>query len=80
MKARAEKMDVEGPPGTSKTISQGVRYFVTATLTRPVHLLSTELTVIFLSLYAAFDVGLLYMLAVASPATFSGLYGSDVDD
>ncbi|KAJ5988353.1 hypothetical protein N7481_003563 [Penicillium waksmanii] len=52
-----------------------LRRFVTSTIARPIHMLTTEPLVGFICLYTGFQFALLYTFVVASPWVFKTVYG-----
>lgn len=52
-----------------------LKIFVTATLTRPIHMSLTEPIVAFLSIYVAFAFAVLFAFFAAFPIVFQGQYG-----
>lgn len=61
--------------GPSQTPIQTARYFVTVTLTRPIHMLFIEPIVGLLSLYVAFTFAVVYGFYSAIPRIFAQVYG-----
>ena len=57
-----------------RSFGQGFRYFMTKTVIRPVHMLTTEPIVGFVCLYASFQFALLYTFVVASQYVFMTVY------
>jgi hypothetical protein len=62
-------------PSPFPTTSARLRFMVTVTLIRPVHMLLTEPIVGFLSLYIAFNFGVLFTFFAAFPHVFGSVYG-----
>lgn len=73
LKARAKKRGVKGPQQPLNGYDW-VRQLVIMTLIRPIHMLCTESTVLFLSLYNSFTFSVLFALFAAYPYTFSKVY------
>ncbi|MCJ1463530.1 hypothetical protein MMC07_002138 [Pseudocyphellaria aurata] len=75
---RAHKMTL-APRSITQRLSrpsiQTARYFVTVTLTRPIHMLFTEPIVGLLSLYVAFTFAVVYAFYPAIPQIFAQVYG-----
>lgn len=69
------------PPPTSSFPTTGarLRFLVTVTLIRPVHMLLTEPIVGFLSLYVAFNFGVLFTFFAAFPYVFGSVYSFDAE-
>ena len=57
-----------------RSFVDGFRYFMTKTVIRPVHMLTTEPIVGFVCLYTSFQFALLYTFVVASPYVFLTVY------
>lgn len=75
---RARRMALSPPPFThrpSQTSIQTARYFITVTLTRPIHMLFTEPIVGLLSLYVAFTFAVVFAFYAAIPWIFTQAYG-----
>jgi len=78
LQRRANALGVEGPSGSSRTIRQTVKEFITSTIIRPLHMLTTEPLVGYVCLYTGFQFALLYTFVVASPWVFKTVYGFSV--
>ncbi len=72
---RAKKLGIPGPPKPQMTGAQYIKFLLTVTLFRPVHMLITEPIVLFLSLYNSFTFSVLVAFFAAYPFTFEGVYG-----
>jgi len=79
LKNRAKELQIQGPVPENRTSRQELQHFATTTIERPLHMLFTEPAVLSLCLYASFDFGLLYIFVVASPETYSKVYGFDLN-
>ncbi|KAH0548080.1 hypothetical protein GP486_008183, partial [Trichoglossum hirsutum] len=64
-------------PTTAASFFSRARVFLTATLSRPLHMLFTEPIVFFFSLYVAFAFGVLFAFFAAFPLVFERVYGFD---
>ncbi len=71
---RAKALGVEGPGGPQRSIEQTIKAFVTSTIVRPLHMLTTEPLVGYICLYTGFQFALLYTFVVASPWVFATVY------
>ncbi|KAL9063232.1 MAG: hypothetical protein Q9161_009573 [Pseudevernia consocians] len=71
---RAADLDVPGPPEPERTPLQHMRFFITTTISRPLHMLFTEPIVGLLSLYTAFNYGLVTLFVTANPYVFSTIH------
>ncbi|ETN39835.1 uncharacterized protein HMPREF1541_06061 [Cyphellophora europaea CBS 101466] len=78
LQRRARKLGVDGPSGPQLTVAETLKRFITTTILRPLHMLTTEPLVGFLCLYCGFQFALLYTFVVASPWVFERVYGFDV--
>ncbi|KAL4892878.1 major facilitator superfamily domain-containing protein [Aspergillus ambiguus] len=72
-----DKDNTQGIP-RSKVILQTVKEFITSTVIRPLHMLTTEPLVGFICLYTGFQFALLYTFVVASPWVFGTVYGFSI--
>lgn len=72
-RVRHEKDNADGVT-RSRMILQTVKKFVTSTVVRPLHMLTTEPLVGFICLYTGFQFALLYTFVVASPWVFKTVY------
>lgn len=75
LEARAKRLGVPGPPKPKRTASEGIKYFVTKTVFRPMQMLFTEPIVAFFDIYTAFTFGLLNAFFTAFPWVFENMYG-----
>lgn len=77
--SRRARREALGTPPTihrsSQTSIQIARYFITVTLTRPIHMLFTEPIVGLLSLYVAFTFAVVFAFYAAIPWIFNQVYG-----
>jgi MFS transporter, DHA1 family, multidrug resistance protein len=78
LQREAKELGVEGPDGPQRTIRETVKDFVTSTIIRPLHMLTTEPLVGYICLYTGFQFALLYTFVVASPWVFKTVYGFSV--
>ena len=69
---RTKNLGVGSP--SQRSFATGIRYFMTKTVIRPLHMLFTELIVGFVCLYTSFQFALLYTFVVASPYIFATAY------
>lgn len=74
LKKRAKRLGVEPPKSPLPTGLAGVKFLLTVTLFRPIHMLLFEPIVLFLSLYSAFIFGVLFAFLPAFPIVFGGVY------
>jgi MFS family permease len=72
---RAKKLGIEGPPKPPVSGLAYIKLLVTITLFRPIYMLFTEPTVLFLSLYNSFTFSVLFAFFAAYPYTFESVYG-----
>lgn len=56
-----------------------IKFLLTATLTRPLHMLFTEPIVALLSLYVAFNFSVLFSFFAAFPYVFDSVYGFNTE-
>lgn len=77
--SRRARREALSPPPTIyrplQTSIQTARYFITVTLTRPIHMLFTEPVVGLLSLYVAFTFAVVFAFYAAIPWIFNQVYG-----
>jgi MFS transporter, DHA1 family, multidrug resistance protein len=71
---KAKSLGVEGPNGPKRRIQDPIKGFVTSTIVRPLHMLTTEPLVGYICLYTGFQFALLYTFMVASPWVFGTVY------
>jgi len=74
LKRRSKKLNLPGPPPLAASQLQTLKFFLTVTLLRPLHMLFFEPIVGFMSLYTAFLFALLYTFFAAFPLVFGGVY------
>ena len=72
---RAKKLGIPGPPKPPVSGWKYVKLLLTITLFRPIHMLTTEPIVLFLSLYNSFTFSVLFAFFAAYPFTFESVYG-----
>jgi hypothetical protein len=72
---RRKALDIAPPPSPFPTTGAKIKFLLTVTLTRPLHMLVAEPIVGFLSLYIAFNFGVLFTFFAAFPYIFSSVYG-----
>jgi hypothetical protein len=75
LQKRAKKLGIEPPKNVGPSGLAGIKFLVTVTLFRPVHMLLTEPIVAFMSLYNAFTFSILFAFFEAFPIVFVGVYG-----
>jgi len=78
LQKRAERLGIPPPPKTGPTGVAALKFLVTVTFFRPVHMIFTEPIVGFFSLYTAFNFSVLYGFFDAFPIVFQGVYGFDL--
>jgi Major Facilitator Superfamily len=78
LEKRAKKLGLEPPKRTLPSGFAAIKFLLTVTLVRPVHMLLFEPIVMFLSLYSAFTFGVLFATLPAFPIVFHGVYGFDL--
>ena len=71
---RAKKHSVQGPPKPAPKGWPYIKFILTVTLTRPIHMLFTEPIVLFFSLYNSFTFAVLFAFFAAYPYTFELVY------
>ncbi|KAF1983308.1 putative bicyclomycin resistance protein [Aulographum hederae CBS 113979] len=72
---RAKKLNIPPPPKVGPTGLAAIKFLITVTLLRPLHMLFSEPIVAFLSLYTGFTFAVLFTFFAAFPIVFSGVYG-----
>ena len=77
LQKRARKLGLSPPPKTGPTGFAAMKFLLTVTLIRPVHMLLTEPIVASFSLYIAFNFSVLFGFFDAFPIVFQGVYGFD---
>ncbi len=77
MEKRRVKLGLPAPP--SPSAGKKLYFLLTVTLIRPIHMLFTEPIVAFLSLYIAFNFGVLFTFFAAFPYVFRSVYGFDTE-
>jgi hypothetical protein len=75
LQKRAKRLGIEPPKNVGPTGLAGIKFLITVTLFRPVHMLLTEPIVTFMSLYNAFTFSILFAFFEAFPIVFVGVYG-----
>lgn len=80
LKRRAKKRNLPPAPPPAKTGPTGggaaaIKFLLTVTLVKPIHMLFTEPIVAFVSLYVAFVFAVLFSFFEAFPIVFGGVYG-----
>jgi hypothetical protein len=71
---RAKKLGLPPPPSPFPNRSAKIKFLVTVTLLRPLHMLFTEPIVAFFSLYIAFNFAMLFTFFAAFPYVFEKVY------
>ena len=74
---RAKRLSIPPPAKTGPSGLAQLRFFLTATLLRPVAMIFTEPIVFFMSLYVSFNFLVLYSFFAAFPIVFEGVYHFD---
>jgi MFS family permease len=77
LEKRAKRLSIEPPKRTLPKGWPAIKFLLTVTLFRPIHMLLFEPIVMFLSLYSAFTFGVLFAFLPAFPFVFEGIYGFD---
>lgn len=72
---RRKALAIPSPPSPFPSTGAKIKFLFTVTLLRPLHMLFTEPIVGFLSLYIAFNFGVLFTFFAAFPYIFSSVYG-----
>ncbi|KAI9750129.1 MAG: Rab proteins geranylgeranyltransferase component A, partial [Chaenotheca gracillima] len=72
---RAKKLGIPLPPGPTGV--QAMKFLLTVTFFRPIHMLFTEPIVGFFSLYVAFNFSVLFCFFAAFPYIYEGVYHFD---
>lgn len=75
LKQRAKKRGLPPPAKTGPTGAAAIKFLLTVTLVKPIHMLFTEPIVAFVSLYVAFVFAVLFSFFEAFPIVFGGVYG-----
>ena len=78
LQKRAKRLGIPPPPKTGPTGLAALKFLITVTLFRPVHMIFTEPIVGFFSLYIAFNFSVLFGFFDAFPIVFQGVYGFDL--
>ncbi|KAG4417203.1 hypothetical protein IFR04_009652 [Cadophora malorum] len=76
---RAKHRKLPLPPSPFPSRSATIRFLITVTLIRPLHMLITEPIVAFLSLYVAFNFSVLFAFFAAFPYVFKSVYGFTIE-
>ncbi|KAH8801726.1 MFS multidrug transporter-like protein [Xylogone sp. PMI_703] len=79
LKRRSKRLGLPPPKSPFPSRWAKAKFLATVTLIRPVHMLFTEPIVAFLSLYVAFNFGVLFNFFAAFPYVFKKLYDFDTD-
>ncbi|TKA73636.1 hypothetical protein B0A49_05183 [Cryomyces minteri] len=77
LQRRARRLGIPPPPYNGPEGFGKVKFLVTVTLFRPVHMLFAEPIVGFLSLYTAFAFAVVFAFFAAFPLVFGGVYSFD---
>jgi hypothetical protein len=77
---RNKKLGIPPPPSPFPNASAKLKFLMTVTLFRPVHMLLTEPIVGFLSFYVAFNFSVLYAFFAAFPYVFETVYHFNIED
>jgi len=78
LQKRAKRLGIPEPPTTGPTGLAALKFLITVTLFRPVHMIFTEPIVGFFSFYIAFNFSVLFAFFDAFPIVFQGVYGFDL--
>ncbi|ATZ57294.1 hypothetical protein BCIN_14g04480 [Botrytis cinerea B05.10] len=76
---RAKSLNQPLPASPFPSKAAKIKFLLTVTLFRPVHMLCTEPIVAFLSLYVAFNFSVLFSFFAAFPYVFRTVYGFDTE-
>lgn len=77
LQQRARKLGLPPPPRTGPTGLAAIKFLLTVTLFRPIHMIFTEPIVGLFSLYVGFNFSVLFAFFDAFPIVFQGVYGFD---
>lgn len=75
LQCRARQEGTTNPQANEASMMKRLRTFITSTIIRPLHMLTTEPLVGFICMYTSFQFSLLYTFIVASPWVFKTVYG-----
>jgi len=75
LQKRRVKLGLPAAPSQFKSTGAALHFLLTVTLIRPLHMLFTEPIVAFLSLYIAFNFGVLFTFFACFPYVFNTVYG-----
>ena len=76
---RNKRLGLPLPPSPFPNGKAKLKFLLTVTLIRPLHMLLTEPIVAFLSLYVAFNFSVLFCFFAAFPYTFRSVYGFNTE-
>ncbi|RMZ89728.1 hypothetical protein DV736_g3041, partial [Chaetothyriales sp. CBS 134916] len=74
LQRRAKKLNLPPPPNTIPSGLARMRFFLTVSLFRPIHMILTEPIVSFLSVYTAFNFSVLFCFFTAFPVVYESPY------
>jgi hypothetical protein len=77
---RNKKLGIPPPLSPFPNAGAKIKFLLTVTLFRPIHMLLTEPIVGFLSFYVAFNFAVLYTFFAAYPYVFETVYGFSIED
>lgn len=77
---RNKRLGIPPPPSPFPNGSAKLKFLLTVTLARPIHMLITEPIVGFLSAYVAFNFAVLYAFFAAFPYVFESVYHFNIED
>ncbi|KAI4121791.1 MAG: hypothetical protein LQ347_006734 [Umbilicaria vellea] len=77
LQQRARRLGLPPPPRTGPTGLAAIKFLLTVTLFRPIHMIFTEPIVGHFSLYVGFNFSVLFAFFDAFPIVFQGVYGFD---
>lgn len=78
LQKRAKRLGIEPPKSNMPSGLAAIKFLLTVTLFRPIHMLLFEPIVGFLSLYSAFTFGVLFAFLPAFPLVYQGVYHFDL--
>ncbi|MCJ1299993.1 hypothetical protein MMC08_002787 [Hypocenomyce scalaris] len=77
LQKRAKRLGIAPPIQKGPTGLRGIKFLLTVTLFRPIHMILTEPIVACFSLYVGFNFSVLFAFFAAFPIVFEGVYGFD---
>jgi hypothetical protein len=79
LERRRAKLGLPKPPSPFPSRGAKIKFVLTVTLLRPLHMLFTESIVSFLSIYIAFNFGVLFTFFEAFPYVFGSVYHFSIE-